>query len=790
MPRRLSPDISHAPPLVEPGEGYLRDFLRSAGYLIASVAPDGRLLFVNETWKQLLGYTDQDIANGLSLFSVIAPESRSTVEENFRRILAGESLTDIEAVLLTKDGHRLWVAGESNALFDGATPVAVRGIFRDITRQRVTEAALLESEARYRQMFEGNAAVQMLVDPETGEIVDANPAAVAFYGYPAHELRRLPLAALNELPYTVLGDELTRAVAGELVYVRRKHRIASGELRDVDIYIGLITVRGRRLLHGIIHDVTDRVRAEAEVQLLLDVTHAIGAAPDETEALLVALESMCKAIGWTYGEAWLPTQDPGGAVVLTQGPVWCRPGPELITFAEESRAYRFALGDGVTGKAWATHRPVWLPEIGPESGLVRVALARAAGLRATAAVPVLADDDVVVAVLMFFAAKPSLEDARRIALLGAVAAQTGTAIRRKQTEHALRDSERRIRAIFDTTREFIGLLAPDGTLLAANRAALSFVGRTEQEVLGRPFWETPWWTVTPVLQETLRRAIADAVAGRPARFEATHVGATGELHTVEFSLTPVYDEDGHVVLLVPEGYDVTERNKIARLKSEIIGLASHELRTPISAIRGALDILALDPGPRPEHTQRFLDMAIRNTDRMLRLVNDLLDLERIEAGVARMERIALDAGSVIRQVIDAMASLAEKSGIRIVAGSCDGSVVADADRLMQVLTNLIANAIKFSPAGSAVTVSATVDGGLVRFSVRDEGRGIPAEALERIFGRFEQVAESDAKERQGAGLGLAIAKAIVEQHGGKIWVKSVLGVGSTFFFTIPAVDTP
>ncbi|HXC26120.1 MAG TPA: PAS domain S-box protein [Gemmatimonadaceae bacterium] len=597
-------------------EAHLHDFLRHANYLIHSTAPDGRLLFVNEAWKRTLGYTDHDIVQGLSMFSVIAPESRAHCEDSFRRVLRGESLTDIEAVFLTKDGQRVWVSGESNCHFDDGQPVATRGIFRNVTQQRATEAALRDSEARHRQLFHGNGAIQLVIDADTGDIVDANPAAATFYGYSCDVLRTMSIGTLNDLRPDVLARELVRATNGELTYVRRQHRSATQGLREIEGYVSPVMADGRRFLYAVIHDVTDRVRAE----------------------------------------------------------------------------------------------------------------------------------------------------------------------------RALRDSEQRFRAIFDSSRVFIGLLAPNGTVLAANRTALDFIGRAEMDVLGRPFWTTPWWEETPELQAPLRAAIVQAAAGQLARLETTHRGVDGRVITVEFSLTPIRDETGKVVLLVPEGYDITERLHAARLKDELIALVSHELRTPLSAISGGLQALASHAAFAPRE-RRFFDIAVRNTDRMLRLVNDLLDLERIESGTVRLVHTSVEAGALLHHAAEATLPVAEAAGVRLIVTPCTGRVWADVDRLMQVLTNLIANAVKFSPTESTVTLSATVHDAAVRFAIRDEGRGIPAEALDRIFGRFQQVYASDAHAQRGTGLGLAIAKALVEQHGGRIWVESVVGQGSTFFFTIPSPAT-
>ena len=193
-------------------------------------------------------------------------------------------------------------------------------------------------------------------------------------------------------------------------------------------------------------------------------------------------------------------------------------------------------------------------------------------------------------------------------------------------------------------------------------------------------------------------------------------------------------------------------------------------------------------GTLAEKGQRLLNIAINNADRLTRLVNDILDLERIRSDEASMRRVRCDAGELVMQTSEAMRALTEGNGISLLVSPMALDVRADGDRVVQVLTNLIGNAIKFSPAGSAIDVGVRRKDGEAIFHVRDHGRGIPPEKLEAIFGRFQQVDVSDAREKGGTGLGLAICRSIVEEHGGRIWVESIEGEGSTFAFTIPLFD--
>ncbi len=179
-------------------------------------------------------------------------------------------------------------------------------------------------------------------------------------------------------------------------------------------------------------------------------------------------------------------------------------------------------------------------------------------------------------------------------------------------------------------------------------------------------------------------------------------------------------------------------------------------------------------------------LAKRNADRLLSLVNDLLDLDRLEAGSAQFEPASLAMADVFQVVKDATTPLAERNGVRLEFGPGTLRAYADAKWLAHVVINLVGNAIKFTPEGGHVDVRCISEGAMVQVRIADTGRGIPADQVERIFERFAQVSRADATEKGGSGLGLAIAKAIVEQHGGRIWVESEVGKGTTFAFTLPA----
>jgi len=233
--------------------------------------------------------------------------------------------------------------------------------------------------------------------------------------------------------------------------------------------------------------------------------------------------------------------------------------------------------------------------------------------------------------------------------------------------------------------------------------------------------------------------------------------------------------------------DITERRALDRMKDEFISTVSHELRTPLTSLRAALGLLGGGAlADRPDKGKQMLDIAIGNTDRLVRLVNDILDLERIGSGKTELHYAMCSAEELLRRASQLQAAAATKANIHFTIAARNVKLWADPERILQTITNLISNAIKFSPPGSEVTLSARkLADNEAQIEVRDQGRGIPMDKLEQIFERFQQIDASDSRAMGGTGLGLAICRSIVAQHGGRIWATSTPGKGSTFYFTLP-----
>jgi PAS domain S-box-containing protein len=380
----------------------------------------------------------------------------------------------------------------------------------------------------------------------------------------------------------------------------------------------------------------------------------------------------------------------------------------------------------------------------------------------------------------------------------------------KQAELALRQSEQKFRGAFDMISAGMALVSPAGGFLEVNAALCRMLGYSEAELLQRRLEDiehpddrgnTDW--IEPLFSGKVSAH----------QTEQRFVGKHGQSIWGLMNLAVMRDAQTNSPYLIVQIANISDRHKLDEMKDEFISVVSHELRTPLTSIRGALGILETGIlNDDPDAAQRMLQVALKSTDRLVRLVNDILTLERLESDKVPLELEICAVSDLMEQAVESVAVLSENADITLNWSSVSTLVEVMPDAIVQTLTNLLSNAIKFSPPQSVVGLNATVIEAeavsepevnspaipaspylptptpYVLFAIADQGRGIPPDKLASIFGRFQQVDSSDSRQRGGTGLGLAISKSIVEQHHGQIWAESQLGQGSTFYFTLPLVQ--
>ena len=370
-----------------------------------------------------------------------------------------------------------------------------------------------------------------------------------------------------------------------------------------------------------------------------------------------------------------------------------------------------------------------------------------------------------------------------------LASVTSESRRRVEAAHA------DLLATLETIPAALMIFNADGSVRLRNRAATEVFGIEPQNPeLRKNYWSRFKRIAkdgTPIPPE--KWISARALDGETIKNEELEIHhPDGRVFPILASGAPLRNELGHVAGAVVAFHDITRLREVDRLKDEFVSIVSHELRTPLTSIRGSVQLVLDEPGSVPDPEMRkLLQIALNNCERLVRIINDILDVSKIESGNLTLRRKAVHVADLVRQSIDVVASPAANARVRleVKVPASIRPVMVDPDRIVQAIVNLLSNAVKFAPPDSAVTTTVTGSEHMVTIAVADHGEGIAPENLNRLFRKFQQVDSSSSRRKGGTGLGLAITKALVEQHGGRIFVDSELHKGTRFSFTLPTASS-
>ncbi|CAN5597147.1 hypothetical protein BH10CYA1_BH10CYA1_10920 [soil metagenome] len=343
------------------------------------------------------------------------------------------------------------------------------------------------------------------------------------------------------------------------------------------------------------------------------------------------------------------------------------------------------------------------------------------------------------------------------------------------------ETRRNERAVLENASDIICTIDAQGRFSSINPASLSIWGYPDDDLRGR--------RCVDVLAEDSKQTLPtnrETLAAHPGgSFENRIVTRDGTYRDMLWSVQKSEDEQSLFCVV----HDITERKEAERFKQQLTAVVSHDLRTPLTSMQGALTLLSMGAlGELPEQAAKKIKILDAEIVRLIAITNDLLEMESLTAGKLELYMRDTEVADLFERCKDSLETFAEQHGVKIKVASTDLKIVTDADRLARVVINLLGNAIKFSPPGETVSLDISSTPGQVEMSVSDRGRGIPDGFHETIFERFKQVEEADSKEKGGSGLGLAICKSIIEQLGGTIGVESTFGKGSRFWFKLPNAD--
>jgi PAS domain S-box-containing protein len=346
----------------------------------------------------------------------------------------------------------------------------------------------------------------------------------------------------------------------------------------------------------------------------------------------------------------------------------------------------------------------------------------------------------------------------------------------------LNEARRRERAIISYSADVIFTLDLNFKFTLVSDASQRLWGYAPFELEGKP--------IDVVMEkgesERIRKEFSALTEGEAMRIIECTVRRRGE--SPVFSLWSVFRSQSEATIFCV-AHDITERKELERLRNEFMTMVSHDVRSPLSSLAATYHLLATGAlGELTERGKKLTQGGVKTIERLIALISDLLDLDRLDAGKLALEIREIPSSTLFAETLDSTQAAADKKRIKIEVQDPEVSISCDPDRIVQVLVNLTGNSLKFAPDHSTVFLSLDVVNDCAEFRVKDQGRGIPEEKIDSLFSRYSQVEHTDATNKGGSGLGLAICKSLVEAHRGTVGVESEIGVGSTFWFRIPLND--
>ncbi len=787
-----------------------RDLLDSAGPIIMSIGLDGKLKYVNPAAERLLGYRAAELVGHLGAAELLAPGEAERliaevqkicgIQRTFEQTSDGlqEALAEVartmppsltpgfDTHLRRKDGALLSARLQLSTLRNrDGEPVGLVGVAQDQSAIRRKDLIRRETRDRYGDVFENSSEMIATLDL-TGRFMYVNPAWKRCFAQDQKnpETQEFFEEAFGPDSRPGAAALLRRVLEGETIdRAPLRNETPDGRLLELELSLHQRRRAGKPMaVQCLVRDVTQQKQREHRLALQLLVSQIVGENSSANLAAKRVLEVLCESQGWDMAVKWDVNNEEKR---LEFGTAWGVPGGDVEALIQQSMGTRLALGEDLPGSAWKEGRLVWVHDMTTVPGNPRMQEAVRHKMVSGWAAPVQVGNSVL-AVLEFYCHLKLREDREMTAAVETVAASLGQMLAQTRERERAEELSRQQKILLHSVADGICGVDRNGLVRFANPAATRMMGAPAASLIGKSVHELLHGAAPTdkkcVENCPLRRATAQRV---PSSGEDTIYRANGTGFPAEYFLNPIIDQ-GRFSGSVLSFRDISQRFALDRLKDEFVSTVSHELRTPLTSIRGALGLLSSGIlGQISDKATNLLRIALANSDRLVRLINDILDLERAQSGREPLVFRTAQMSEVVRQAMEGMQLVAEQAGVLLIHDKTQVEVTADADRLVQVLTNLLSNAVKFSPPNSAVSVMIRPGSSGVTISVIDQGRGIPADKLEAVFGRFQQVDASDSRQKGGSGLGLAICRAIVVQHNGRIWAERNPMRGSTFRVFLP-----
>jgi PAS domain S-box-containing protein len=536
-------------------------------------------------------------------------------------------------------------------------------------------------------------------------------------------------------------------------------------------------------------DVTESTRREQVQYVQHEITGVLVRAPEWPDAIADSMHIMCETLDWALGQMW--TVDPDENLIRFRC-AWSR--REVSAFVDASKAIVFGRGQGLPGRTWLKAAAEWIEDAPEDPARPRARWAEQCGLHGALCFPLTAGGRVL-GVIEFFADERRRPQEELLQALPALGSQLGEYIVRNRAERLLRESEERFRLLIEGVKEYaIVMLDPQGRVSTWNSGAARINGYAADEIIGRHF--ACFHTAEDRMRERPDALLAAATEHGTVEEEGWRVRKDGSRFWANVVLTVLYGSDGTLRGFAKVTRDMTERKQVEALEEasrqtrQFLAMLGHELRNPLAPIRNAVGVMRMREIADPQ-IKYCRDLIERQVAQLARLVDDLLDASRITTGMIGLQPERLDLAHVATLAVEASRPNIEarNHAFTIELSREPIEVSGDQTRLVQVVQNLLNNAAKYTPRGGNITLKLRREGAMALIEVRDDGIGIAPEMLPRIFDLFMQGDGGLARTEGGLGVGLTLARRIVEMHGGSIEASSEgMGCGASFQVRLPALE--
>ncbi len=712
----------------------------------------GNFLDANPAALKGMGYTKKELRK-MNFASILEKgQLIKALRETQKIKKIGTQNEFLEYKVKRKDGSIAYLETMASLLYKDGKPYAVQGIARDITNKKKSEEALKESEERYRALFESINDGIIIADIKTHQFKYVNPAICKLLGYKEKELLKMKLQDIH--PDYFLNDAkkgfINQSKKNKFISENAPLLKKNGSVIYADVSATNVTIKGNLFNVGIFRDVTDRLKREADLikfSRVIEQSQTSVIITDEKGDIEYVNPKFEEVSGYSKGELIGKNTS-----ILNSGKTNKKTYEKLWEFISSGETWKGELLNKKKNGELYWENVIITPIKNPEGKITN-----------------------------FVASKEDITEQKK------------TQEEMKLKDYAMRSS---INAIV--------IANSVGNISYVNPSFLKMWGYyNDREVVGKPI--VKFWQMKGQYMKVM-----DSMVNKGGWVgELTAERSDGTTFPVQLSANLVKDENGEMKYMMASFVDITKQKeaeekllenqerieaqniklkKLDELKSTFLNVTSHELRTPMASIKGYIQMIIKQTlGNTSDEQNKALNVVLRNVERLDHLIQDILDISRLESGTMKFIPENTDISKMLEEIAETMNSSAETKQIKIKTQIDKDlpELFIDQDRVKQVIINFINNAIKFSEPNTSITIKASKENENILFEVEDQGRGIPKDKISKVFDTFYQVDSGMDRKFGGAGLGLAISRGIVLSHGGKIWVESKEGEGSTFKFTLP-----